>query len=224
MDKGWKSVIFGISFFLLIVIGGFTGIIGFIFLGFVSLAIAWYYGSSYNIDIMKKANENFNKTLRVNNFIQDKKRISHDKLNGIAISENQKMIGYLTRNKIDDDFTFKSFHFNEIIEAKVITNHETLTSTSIGSSVTKGVIGGLVAGGVGSLIGGLSASKISSKQIKELTLEFVVNDILNPRYTITFYKKESPLKESSPIIQEVEEWYRIFSVIINRNNQKARSV
>jgi hypothetical protein len=82
----------------------------------------------------------------------------------------------------------------------------------------------LVAGGIGSIIGGITSKQTSSQKIKELTLEIVVNDILNPRYTLTLYKSDLSLKDNSPTVELIETWYRIFSVIINRNSNEARSV
>jgi hypothetical protein len=219
-----KAALFGILFVVLVFIGAFTKLYFLIYVGIASLFIFFYLGSKVGDEMDEVANNNFLKVLKENNFTPDKKVFSHDQLFGLAINEANKQIAYVSRNTVHDEYKFKLFNFQDIIEAKVKTNHETITSTSIGSIVSRGIVGGLVAGGIGSIIAGVTSKQNSSQKIKELTLEFVVDDILNPRYTLSFYKSDYPLKQSSDLIELTETWYRIFSVIINRNSQEARSV
>lgn len=224
MNNTQKSWLFLLSFIILTPLGVFTKLYFLTFLGVFSI-IPFIYIVRLNSDEMDKfRNDNFAKVLAENNFKPDKKTFSHNQLSGMAISEERKQIAFLSRNTLYDEFIIKLFNFEDIIETKVITQSDTLTSTSIGSIATRGIIGGIVSGGLGAIIGGVTAKQNSTQKIKELTLEFVVDDLLNPRYTLTFYKSELPLKQSSPIIEKTETWYRIFSVIINRNSNEARSV
>jgi hypothetical protein len=224
MNNAKKAALFGLLFIVLVLVGGFTKTYFLIFLGFISLLITWYFTVKNSDDFNNNSNEYFIKVLNDNGFIPDKKVFSYDKLSGLAISEHLKQIAIVSRKTVNDEYSIKVFQFKDIIEAKVISDKRIITSTSLSSVATRGIIGGVLAGGIGSIIGGATATQKSSNKIKELTLEFVVDDILNPRHTVTFYKSELTIDESNSIINLVEEWYRTFSVIINRNSKEARSV
>jgi hypothetical protein len=224
MNNAKKAALFGLLFIVLVLVGGVTRIFPLIFLGFVSLLITWYFVVKNSDEFNDKSNEYFIKVLNDNGFIPDKKVFSYDKLSGLAISEHLKQIAIVSRKTVNDEYSIKVFQFKDIIEAKINSDKRIITSTSLSSVATRGIIGGVLAGGIGSIIGGVTATQKSSNKIKELTLEFVVDDILNPRHTVTFYKSELTIDESNSIINLVEEWYRTFSVIINRNSKEARSV
>lgn len=224
MNNAKRAAMYGLLFIFLVLVGGITKLYFLIFLGFISLIVALYFTIKNNDDFKNKSNELFLNALIDNNITPDKKVFSHDKLCGIAINEKQAKVAFVSRKTINDEYIVKTFNFKDVIEAKVITNKQTITSTSLSSASTRGIIGGMIAGGIGSIIGGVTAKQKSSSKIKELTLELVVNDLLNPRYTVTFYKSELALDGSNSVINLTEEWYRVFSVIINRNNQEARSV
>jgi hypothetical protein len=224
MNNAKKAALFGLLFIVLVLVGGVTRIFPLIFLGFVSLLITWYFVVKNSDDFNNKSNEYFIKVLNDNGFIPDKKVFSYDKLSGLAISEHLKQIAIVSRKTVNDEYSIKVFQFKDIIEAKINSDKRIITSTSLSSVATRGIIGGVLVGGIGSIIGGATATQKSSNKIKELTLEFVVDDILNPRHTVTFYKSELTIDESNSIINLVEEWYRTFSVIINRNSKEARSV
>jgi hypothetical protein len=224
MNERLKSWILLISFFTFVIIGVLLQNFFVILIGFVALILLFTTSNAWFDKMKNKTNEEFSNKLKQNNFTPNKKFITDNLLQGLAVSEENEQIVLVSRNKIDDEFSFKTFKFKDIIETKVITGKDTLTSTSLGSVVARGVVGGLLFGGIGSIGGMITSKSTSTQKIKELTLELVADDILNPRHTITFYKKELPIKESNPNIQEIETWYRILSVIINRNSNKARSV
>jgi hypothetical protein len=224
MNNAKRAALFGILFIILVLFGGVTRTYPLIFLGFVSLLITWYFAVKNSDDFNDKSNEYFIKTLDDNSFIPDKKVFSYDKLSGLAISEDLKQIAIVSRRSVNDEYSIKIIPFKDIIEAKVISNKHTITSTSLSSVATRGIVGGMLAGGVGSIIGGSTAKQKSSRKVKELTLEIVVNDLINPRYVIPFYKSELSIVASNPAANLIEEWYRTFSVIIDRNSKEARSV
>jgi hypothetical protein len=224
MDKTGIAVLFGISFFILTITGTVMPNIILIVLGLCSLITMIVFVMNSNKDSIKKAEEEFSKILQQEVFIPNKKVLSQNLLNGLAINKEIEQFAYARRYTENDDFKISFLDFNKIVEAKIITNYDTITSTSTGSVLTRGMIGTLLFGGVGGMIGGITASKTSSQKVKELTLEFILDDVLNPRYTLTFYKRDVPLNQSSPLIQEIEDWYQMFNVIIKRNNKEVRSV
>lgn len=222
-----------IAWLLLILFFGFI-VAGFInksfllaALGFISLFTLFIVSSGSVEKQILKANQQFKNTLTEYNFNPDKSKLTRDLIKGIGINEDRKKIAYLSRNSINDKFDLKEFTFDEIIEAKVVRNNETLTSTSMGSQALRYLTGGVLFGALGAVVGGATAKTSSREKIKELTLEIVVNDVLNPRYTLTFYQSDIPLdptkEKSKKIIEEIDNWYRIFTVIIHRS-EKVRSV
>jgi hypothetical protein len=224
MDKTGIAVLFGISFFILTITGTVMPNIILIVLGLCSLITMIVFVMNSNKDSIKKAEEEFSKILQQEVFIPNKKVLSQNLLNGLAINKEIEQFAYARRYTENDDFKISFLDFNKIVEAKIITNYDTITSTSTGSVLTRGMIGTLLFGGVGGMIGGITASKTSSQKVKELTLEFILDDVLNTRYTLTFYNRDVPLNQSSPLIQEIEDWYQMFNVIIKRNNKEVRSV
>lgn len=115
--------------------------------------------------------------------------------------------------------------FKDIIEVKVTSNSTTVTSTSRGSQLGGAVVGGVLAGGAGAVIGGLSGKTKSIESIQKLSLEIVVNDISNPIVEIPFFKmKFAELKAGTPkhneIMEEINLWYRKFTVILHQQTQQ----
>lgn len=221
---GWICII---SFFMFLIIGiafsnilisslGFVALIGFIFL-------AMKIKSDQGI-ITTNA---INKAFRENDFIPTKQGISYDQKNVIAINDEKMRLALLKKSPYNQDYTFESIPFSSIIEAKVIRNNQTITTTSTSSQILRGVAGGVIAGGLGAIIGGIGAKTKSTEHIRELSLEIVVDSLTNPRIVIPFYLSEVTLdatkEKNQEIINNVESWYRIFTVIIHRN-QEVRSV
>jgi hypothetical protein len=221
---GWACIV---SFFLFLGVGialsnifiiglGLVALIGFIFL---AMKI------SSNQEII--TTNAINKAFRDNDFTPSKQGISYDQKLVIGINDEKMRLAILTKSPYTQDYTFESIPFSSIIEAKVIKNKQTITTTSTSSQIIRGVAGGIIAGGLGALIGGIGGKTKSNEHIKELSLEIVVNSLLNPRIVIPFYFSELALdttkEKNQDIVNNVENWYRIFTVIIHRN-QEARSV
>ncbi len=169
----------------------------------------------------------FNKAFQENDFIPDKSTLLFDSKYAIALNEKMGKIAILSRENLSDEFNYKEIEFRDIIESKVIKNNETITSSSFGSQVTRGIVGGVALGGLGTLIGATTGKTNSKEKIKELSLEIVINDLLNPRVVIPFYKSDVGLdvlnENSKAIINTIEDWYRSLTVIIERN-KSMRSV
>lgn len=227
MDKTGAGLLFGILFFVLMISGIVSKSILLISLSITALIIIFVFALGGTSDNKKNAKREMEIALNKNDFIPDKSRLSFNLLRAISLNDSEQKIAYLTRSDLSKPFSFKEFQFSEIIEAKIIKNNETITSTSIGSTVGRALVGGVLFGGLGAILAGVGSKTSSVEKIRELTLEIIVDDVLNPRYTFTFYKSNSPLDNGSErfnnLIEDVEGWYRSLTVIINRND-KLRSV
>lgn len=221
MDKTGTGLLFGLLFFVLMISGIATTNIFLIVLGIISLVIMFIFAMGGTTDIKNKAKKDMEKALNNNDFYPNKSRLSFDLLKAISLNDSENKIAYLTRSNVNTNFTFKEFQYSEIIEAKLIRNNETVTSTSVGSTMGRALVGGVLFGGLGAILAGVGSTTSSVENIRELTLEIIVDDVLNPRYTFTFYKSNSPLDHGSErfnnLIEDVEGWYRSLTVIINRN-------
>jgi hypothetical protein len=209
--KPWLLIIL---FFVFTIGGAIFKNFFIILIGIISLIVLFVSSNSWFKKMKRNSHANFSNKLKQYNFIADKKILTNELLTGLAISKDGEQIALLQRKTINDEFDVKIFNFKDIVEAKVITEKETLVNTSLGSIVTRGAIGTILFGGLGGIVGGVTAK----------TLEIVVDDLLYPRHTATFYKKDIPINNSNTIINEIEDWYRTFSIIIKRNNQEVRSV
>jgi hypothetical protein len=219
--KPWLLIIL---FFVFTIGGAIFKNFFIILIGIISLIVLFVSSNSWFKKMKRNSHANFSNKLKQYNFIADKKILTNELLTGLAISKDGEQIALLQRKTINDEFDVKIFNFKDIVEAKVITEKETLVNTSLGSIVTRGAIGTILFGGLGGIVGGVTAKTNSTQKVKELTLEIVVDDLLYPRHTVTFYKKDIPINNSNTIINEIEDWYRTFSIIIKRNNQEVRSV
>jgi hypothetical protein len=220
----WTCIV---SFFLFIATGIALSNMFIISLGFVALIGFILLAVRINSDHEIITSNAINKAFRDNDFTPSKQGISYDQKQVIGINDEKMRLALLTKLPYSQDYSFEAIPFFSTIEAKVIKNNQTITTTSTSSQVLRGVAGGVIAGGLGMILGGMGAKTKSTEHIRELSLEIVVDSLLNPRIVIPFYLSEIALdatkEKDHEIINNVEDWYRIFTVIIHRN-QEVRSV
>ncbi|MCM3110047.1 hypothetical protein [Lederbergia lenta] len=156
-------------------------------------------------------------------FPQDIITLSSDNKKALSISEEQSsvlLIELLPKSEDSLDIV-RMVNFNDVIEVKVNKNSSTITRSSRGSQIGSAMIGSIVAGGIGAIIGGLSGSKTSKESIRKLSLEIVINDLKKPSFEVSFYDSEVELKvngdEYNRITDEMNQWYRMFTVILHQN-------
>lgn len=159
--------------------------------------------------------------LNEHEFNAEKLLIANDLKSAIAINPEDKRILLLSKPILNEEFRVKEITFDDVIEVKITRNSETLTSTSRGSQVAGATVGGLAFGGVGMLLGGLSASKTSSQLTKRLSLELVINDLDYPIFETVFIKRQNGIEENSDLFndltKDLDQWYRMFTVILYQN-------
>lgn len=160
-------------------------------------------------------------TLSDNQF--DKKYFSEDTMDGVGISfENNTITLFKANGK--KEISHNTYKFNDLIEAQVIEDGQTVMKTSRASQFAGAAIGGVIAGGLGAAVGGLSSEKVNNERINSVDLKLIVNDLQKPTHTVNFL---SPLlgaskyedKGSERYVKSKEniaDWQGTMKVIIER--------
>lgn len=160
-----------------------------------------------------------NKQLSEKGFVSSKiERTNSENYYVIALDETNRQIAFLSRKSIHDDFSSKIIKFDDIIEAKIITDNSSVVKTSKGNMVAGAIIGG----GIGALVAGVASDKTSYDVMKSAYLEIVTNDISNPSIKIPFvteweamaYKNSNKLKDAK---EKLDYWFRVMTVVDYRN-------
>lgn len=182
----------------------------------------------YDKKLRAKFDNNAKEVLANNNFKFDDFYIGDDKLSAIAINERSEKIAIVHRKLTNDQFTFTTIEFSNIIESSIIENGEKNIKVSKGSLVGGTVIGGILGGGIGAAIGGMNADKTVNHQIKTISLIIVANDLTNPVYEINFMNTINPIDKSNSLYKEkyskILNWHKKISVIIQRNIINSNSI
>ena len=112
----------------------------------------------------------------------------------------------------------KLINFNDIFEAEIKTNNNTISKISLGGTIA----GGVLAGGVGALIGSQSNKKTVDK-IKTITLKINTKDFDNPIINFNLFesidkKGDNPdgdkVKET---LKNAEKWEGMLKIILEEN-------
>ncbi|MFF3148478.1 hypothetical protein ACFVRU_43905 [Streptomyces sp. NPDC057927] len=173
-----------------------------------------------NDDKKRKEADKINTTTAIENVkVQfDDKYISHDNRTVIMINSAEETLHLLTRKSLTDDFSIKTFEFSEIFESAIVKDETTVTKVS-----KAGLIGGAMVAGV---VGALAANKVVDQQVKNVKLQIIVDDVMNPIQEITFFNVDIPVNTDNmkykSALTEVEKWYKRLEVIIKRNEMNSK--
>ncbi|MEC1697762.1 hypothetical protein [Schinkia azotoformans] len=220
---GLFLALFFINVLLMFVFGDSIWYLFFI-LAFVFLGLLIYTNIQYDKKLANVLANNLEETLIKNNFEADDSKVSDDFLTGIAINHFDNKFAILKRNTRNEEFTFRTFDFKDIVESSIKENGNTVTRTSKGA-----IVGGAVlAGGIGAVVGGLAGNKTSNEQVKKLTLSIVVDDLIDPVYDINFINAELPISKNNPLYENIytdlNKWHKRISVILKRNETDSKTV
>ncbi|NEZ02212.1 hypothetical protein [Heyndrickxia shackletonii] len=221
MDKNLRIGLLLTAFFLSFIIFFATSSGWFVLLGFVFIGILIVSNIKYDKKYRENIESSLEETLNQYGFVSDVSYLSDDYISGIAINESTQKLALLKRNARNQPFVFKTFDFNEVLESEIIEDGASITKTSRGSQIGGAIVGGALAGGVGAVIGGLSAKQTSNERVYRVTLNIVVNDLLNPIYEINFLNVTNPLDKNSELVRgmysDINKWHKMISVILKRN-------
>lgn len=153
----------------------------------------------------------------------EKFHIGNDNKSGIGINEHTNTILFLSRKNMNQEFTVKSIQFSELIETKLLEDDLTVTSISRASQLGGALVGGVIGGGIGAIVGGSGGTQYSEKKVKNIKLQFTVNDLSNPIYNISFLNEDNYIEKYEikykTQIELATKWCKMFEVILKRNEK-----
>lgn len=118
--------------------------------------------------------------------------------------------------------------FNNIIEAEVTIDDNTISKVSRGNQLAGALVGGALAGGIGAIIGGLSSDKMETKRFRNIALKIKMDDFESPIFKIDFLPSKTDMglenvsgfKQDDAKVKEaisnVEIWQSIFEIAIKK--------
>lgn len=163
-------------------------------------------------------------TYKNNDFSPSKEHFTFDLREGIAYDYNNNLIMFLKRKEFNFEYVVKIIPSQKVLQSKIIENGETVTQTSRTSQVTGIAVGSLLAGGIGAIIGGLSSKTYSDKNVNELHLELILDDVNDPIARMRFLYNASGLKQNSEKYKEeynkVYYWHKLIEVLMHQNKSQ----
>lgn len=172
--------------------------------------------------VNRKAVEIYNK------YEMTKYYVGNDALTGVGINESSNTILFLSRDSTEDEFSHTTIRFEELFEVKLIEDDMTVTSISRASQLGGAIVGGILAGGVGAIIGGSGGKQYSENMVKRIELQFVIDSLTNPVYKTCFMNEDAHIdkhdKKYKMKFEIVNNWYKMFEVIIKRNEKVYKQI
>ncbi|ELK47524.1 SHOCT domain-containing protein [Halobacillus sp. BAB-2008] len=145
----------------------------------------------------------------------------------VAVDENKQVVYFLIPSanpvKSVGDYELFQLDYQDIMEAEVKIDGETITKTSRGSQLAGAALGGLLAGGAGAVIGGLSGGTKSSDKVQSVQLHVVINNTQHPFHSFEFLKIPDVKKKEAQYklaFDKVMHWQSLFKVIIGIADKK----
>lgn len=128
------------------------------------------------------------------------------------------------------DFDPRVFGFKDLLGVEVVENDVTVvvTKTSRSSQLGGALMGGVLFGGVGAMVGGLSGKKVSTSRgrIKAVQLRVLVNDTVQPLFTVDFLGTEVAENDIRyrKASEQAHHWHDVIKVLIHRADAEAEPV
>jgi Short C-terminal domain len=219
-------------FFLFVILWGFSvsPILG------ILLAAGVFGGMIYlaNLDNKKQSretNEKVNKLhdmqMAIKDFTVSQKFTSPDIKSALLLDEENKKVAFIYVDSNDTQI----YNYEDILEAEILEDGKTITSTSRSSQIGGALIGGALAGGVGAIVGGLSGKQSSEQEINRIDLKVIVNNTKQPVKIINFLNaylsmdingKPFPIKKEDASYKSahrtVNHWHSLLSLLIKQTD------
>jgi hypothetical protein len=174
--------------------------------------------------IFKKLRVAVDQTYKSNNFSPTKEQLNPIMREGIAFDQNKNQLMFLKQKEFNYEYDVQIIPIHKILESKIIENGETVTRTSRTSQVTGIAVGTLLAGGIGAIVGGLSGKTMSSKSIKEIQLELIIDDVNDPITRMQFYYDANGIKQNSDRYkteyEKVYYWHKLIEVLMHQHKSQ----
>ncbi len=181
-----------------------------------------------------------------NKFSDNEKVFAADGLSLLVVSEKLKeicVIRHKTRANFDavlagkgrrsDAHICQTYHFRDILEAKIIEDGVSVTSVKRGSQVASAALGVLALGPLGGVVGGLSGKTESVKRTNQITLRILLNDTEWPVFEIDFiantqgeaatkWKRDSFVYKQA--IAQARQWHGVLKVIMSQIDKEEGAI
>lgn len=147
--------------------------------------------------------------------------LSVDYKSGLYFDESTNKINLFDFGKRSE---ILKYNVSDIIKIEVKENENTVIDSS--SAGAAALVGSLVAGTTGAVVGGLAGGARHQQYIKNLSLNFIVNDIDMPSWNIDFLKtsqNENITKDSveyKKASDKLNHWYGFLTVLMSREQNK----
>lgn len=145
------------------------------------------------------------------------------KTKAFKLDEETSNMIYVHRRSVIDKFEVTNIPFDKILDVTVSSNDSSLISVSKSGLVGGALVGGAVFGNVGSVVGAMSANKHSSELIHNIDLIITIDDLSSPIIKFEAFRSENGIDKNSDhyedIMNNVDEWFGKFTVIIKRNEK-----
>lgn len=152
-------------------------------------------------------------------FVPDKSLLKISKKNaeviGLAINAERSMLCLVQGE------TIRHFDTADLIASEVLVDGKMVTRTSRASQFAGFAIGGLLFGGVGSVVGGLSGKTVTQKEVKDVRLRLMVNDLEDPFHVVEMM--DASLIRPPKAIAQATEWQDLLSAIIRIKERELAS-
>lgn len=192
------------------------------FLAFIFWGIGIYNIQTYQRDI-GKSTKNYIEKLK-NEINYDDISVSTDYLQGIFIQTEKERIGILSRENSEQEFNIEYINFTDISDVHLIQNDSTVIKSVKGDLIGKSLIGGALLGGTGAVIGAVSANRNVNEVLNKLTLQIVVDDVINPIRNIKLINLQQGISKNSSnyefVFDVVDKWYKRIELIIKKKENK----
>lgn len=173
-------------------------IVIFLFVAFIALGI-W---QTINKSTLRKNATVYYDSL-LTNFEAAKSYIQPDGLCMIAIDNIQQRV------LVADPKSNKIFDYADILSCEMLVDGQMVSSKSIGGALA----GGLMFGTAGAVVGSNMGKTKYNKNVRSVKLKLLVNDVLNPAYELSFYKKPGIAKAQAAQV-ECQSWLDTLTVAI----------
>lgn len=215
-----------LPFVALMILGAFLDNTVLVILSFTTLIIM--FRLKKNISDSEKSSTIQSATSIFNKHEIDTYHIGSDNLSCIGLDEKNNTIVFLSRTSINENFITSHLPFNDIFEAKLIEDDETVTQVSRASQLGGAITGGLIGGGIGAIVGGMGGKQHSSKEVRKISLELTVNNLSSPLHNVMFLNEEGYISIHDPKYKkqysEANNWLKTMSVILKRNEMNNKQL
>lgn len=204
---------------------GILSIVGLVVLGIIAVALSSKVDKALDEKLQEVRNE-LQITFDDKNFNPSQEMFSADSKSFIALDESSKRLCFVKTKNINlldkTGFDISFINYKDILESHIIEDGVSVNKTSRTSQIGGALLGGVLAGGVGAIIGGLSGSTTTQKEVKNISLQIIVNDTDNPIKDVNFYNGPKVNKDTAEYkkpFERVQHWQKLISVLIHQADQ-----